>query len=98
MSVVHPSETEIRSGLKSGSLTPDVALPLVNAALRHDDVASLHVLRGILILLSDSADVELDDARKAFERAIEISPDRPEAYEELGHYFDAVMRDREKAK
>lgn len=73
-------------------------LPLVDLALQHDDVASLHILRGILILVSDTSNLELDDARRAFERAIQLRPEHPEAYEELGHFFDAVLPDRERAE
>ncbi len=93
-----PDETAIREALRQRRLSPDEALPLVQAELAVAETASLCVLRGVLIQLSDSGTETLDDARASFERATQLAPDDPEGYEELGHYFEAVMPDRERAE
>ena len=93
-----PGERSIRDGLWGGRLTPDEALQLVEAELARTETASLLVLRGTLIQLPESGRLTLDEARESFERAIQLAPDDPEAYEELSHYFDAVMPDHQKAK
>lgn len=92
------SERAIRDGLHSGQLTPDEALVLVAAELATAETPSLLVLRGILTQVSEHPALTLQDARGSFERAIELAPDEPEAYEELAHFFDAVEPDRDKAE
>jgi hypothetical protein len=91
-------ERAIRDRLAQKRLTPDEALPLVEAELAVIETSSLLVLRGILIQVSEEGSQTLDDARVSFERAIELAPDDPEAYEELGHLHDAVLPDRDKAE
>jgi len=86
-----PREQAIRTALAEKRLTPDQALPLVDAELESSEAASLLVLRGILIQVSDEGPYTLEDAQSSFERAIELAPDDPEAYEELGHLHDAVI-------
>jgi tetratricopeptide (TPR) repeat protein len=93
-----PGERKIRDGLQTESLTPDQALKLVKEELASGETASLLVLRGILTQLSDDPEVTIEEAQVSFERAIALAPDHPEAYEELAHFFDAVMPDREKAE
>jgi len=93
-----PRERAIRDGLAHERLTPDEALPLVDSELACAETPSLLVLRGILIQVSEGGPLTLDDARTSFERAIELAPDYPEAYEELGHLHDAVLPDRDKAE
>ena len=66
----------------------------VDEALRqHPDSVRLWLLRGDLIQTNDEVDDgrELDDARRSYERALEIDPACHEAHQSLGHYFDAVM-------
>jgi len=92
------SERAIRDGLQSGHLTPGEALVLVVAELATTETPSLLILRGILTQVSEHPTLTLQDARVSFERAIELAPDEPEAYEELGHLFDAVEPDRDKAE
>lgn len=77
---------------------PDEAVPLIEAELASAETASLLVLRGVLIQVSEEGPLTLDDARTSFERAIELAPDDAEAYEELGHLHDAVPPDRDKAE
>jgi len=91
-------ERAIRDGLHSRTLTPDEALVLVVAELATTETPSLLVLRGILTQISEHPSLTLQDARASLERAIELAPDEPEAYEELGHFFDAVEPDRDKAE
>ena len=90
-------EREIRKGLRRRWLTPDEALLLVDAELAKAETPSLLVLRAVLVQLSEHAGLTLDNARVSLERAIELAPDDPEAYEELGHFFDAVVPDRDRA-
>ena len=92
-----PEERDIRHGLRKRWLTPDEGLVLVDSQLAVAETPSLLVLRGILVQLSETPGLGLDDARASFERAIELAPDDPEPYEELGHFFDAVMADRDRA-
>lgn len=92
------AERAIRDRLARKSLTPDEALPLVEAELASAETPSLLVLRGILIQVSERGPQTLDDARASFERATALAPDDPDAYEELGHLHDAVLPDREKAE
>ena len=91
-------ERAIRDGLNNGKLTPDEALVLVAAELAIAETPSLLVLRGVLTQVSEHPSLTLEDARTSFERAIELAPDDPEAYEELAHFFDAVEPDRDKAE
>ena len=93
-----PGERAIRDGLARKCLTPDEALPLVDAELASAETPSLFVLRGVLIQVSEEGPLTLDDARTSFERAIALAPDDPEAYEELGHLHDVVLFDRDKAE
>jgi hypothetical protein len=90
-------ERDIRNGLRRRWLTPDEALVLVDAELARVETPSLLVLRAVLVQLGDDPDLALDEARVSLERAIELAPDDPEAYEELGHFFDVVVPDRYRA-
>ena len=91
-------ELQIREGLRSGRLSPNEALVLVRAKLAAGETSSLLVLQGILSQISEEPGATLEEAQASFERAVELAPDNPEPYEELGHFFDAVMSDREKAE
>jgi tetratricopeptide (TPR) repeat protein len=56
-------------------------------------------MRGDLIQLgAEDIPYELTDALASYERAIAIDPKCAEAYEEIGHFYDAVMGDAERAK
>ncbi len=89
--------TEIRAGLRSRILTPDEALQLTDAELSVSESAALWVLRGDLIQLSDWGEYTLAHARASYERAVELAPASPEAYEELGHFFDSIEPDEDRA-
>ena len=83
------TEKDIRSGLRTGELSRERALLLVEAELALAESASLWNLRGDLIPLAESPRA-LEDARSSYEHAILLAPDDPEAYESLGHFYDAV--------
>jgi Tfp pilus assembly protein PilF len=56
-------------------------------------------MRGDLIQLgAEDIPHELGDALTSYERAIAIDPKYIEAYEDIGHFYDAVMDDAERAK
>jgi len=90
-------ERDIRDSLRRRRLTPDQALLLVDAELAKGETPSLLVLRAVLVQLAEDPTLTLDEARISLERAIELAPDDPDAYEELAHFFDAVVPDRERA-
>lgn len=75
------------------------ALKLADDLLRDwPDQPQLLVLRGRLIQLQESpSGPTLDDAKSAFERAIDLDPESPAALIELGHYFYAVEDDSKRA-
>ncbi|MBI3464776.1 MAG: tetratricopeptide repeat protein [Planctomycetes bacterium] len=50
----------------------------------------LHVLWASLVQLQQKSTHELDEAKQALHRAIELDSDSPEAAIELGHFLDAV--------
>jgi tetratricopeptide (TPR) repeat protein len=73
--------------------TSDEALALADESVRaYPDSAKLWCVRGDLIQLG-SADVpySLEDALACYERAVSIDPNFAEGYEEIGHFYDAVM-------
>jgi hypothetical protein len=88
----------IRDQLRAGALSADAALPLVESLLSKSRTAELLILRGDLIQLSDAAPYELEDAARSYEEAARLEPENPEPLEELGHFFDAVVPDYQKAR
>ena len=75
-------------------------LALADEAVRAwPESPKLWCMRGDLIQLG-AADIphELADALASYERAIAIDPKCVEAYEEIGHFHDAIMDDPESAK
>ena len=60
--------------------------------------AQLHLLRGQLIQLQDeNTPYSLEDAEKAFQRAVELDATYFDALVELMHFYDAVCPDTPKA-
>jgi len=59
---------------------------------------ALWCLRGDLIQLSDGEDYTLEDALNSYQRAIELDPNNAEAYEAIGHYYNAVNDDPVRAE
>jgi tetratricopeptide (TPR) repeat protein len=61
--------------------------------------ARLWVIRGNLIeLSSDLCPYALEDALACFRRAVEVDPQFEEAWEEIGHFYDAVLDDEAAAQ
>jgi tetratricopeptide (TPR) repeat protein len=56
------------------------------------------VLKGVLILFSDTNDFKLEDVEKNYLKALKLDPENINALEELYHFYDAVMDDEAKAK
>ena len=93
-----PREEKIRNDVRSGWITLSDALGVVKKELEAEETPSLLILQAVLTQLVDDPSETLEDARLCLERAIALAPDGHEAYEELGHFYDAVMPDREKAE
>ena len=70
------------------------------ALRRHPASVRLWCLRGDLIQMSDAVDDrrELADAQRSYERALEVDPTSAEAHQSLGHFFDAVLDEPERAR
>jgi tetratricopeptide (TPR) repeat protein len=61
--------------------------------------ARLWVIRGDLILLGpEESPHSLDDALRSYIRATEVDPDFAEAWEEIGHFYDAIRDDEVQAQ
>lgn len=91
-------EAEIRAKLKEASLSLDDALALVESELAVAPSAGAWNLRGDLIQLAERSPQSLEDVRLSYEQAMALAPADPEAYESLGHYYDAVDPQQELAR
>jgi tetratricopeptide (TPR) repeat protein len=71
------------------------AIALADEAVRaFPQSPRLWCIRGDVIQLGpESSPHSLDDARACYERATEIDPNFAEAWEEIGHFHDAVLGD-----
>jgi Flp pilus assembly protein TadD len=81
----------------AGRATPEL-VRRIDAALEHNPTATLWILRGDAIQLSDEATYSLSDAEQSYLHAIELDPASHQAYESLGHFHYAVMDDAATAK
>lgn len=64
------------------------------AVLAFPSSARLLVMRGNLIQLGpESGPHPLEEALRSYQRAVELDPQFAEAWEEIGHYHDAVLDD-----
>ncbi|MEM1043799.1 MAG: hypothetical protein AAGI91_14375 [Bacteroidota bacterium] len=80
---------------------PPGLLEAVNAALReYPQSPQLWCIRGDLIQLSDDGDdgLDLENALRSYERALELEPAWVEAYEEIGYFWDLVMNEPDRAE
>ncbi len=51
-----------------------------------------------MIQLSEDTDTyTLEDALLSYQRAVEIDPYYAEAYEEMGHYYEVILDDQQRA-
>ena len=83
-----------------GEEASNQVLALADEAVRAwPDSSKLWCMRGDLIQLG-AGDIPhvLADALASYEQAIAIDPKCVEAYQEIGHFYDSVMDDAERAK
>jgi tetratricopeptide (TPR) repeat protein len=75
-------------------------IALVDEAVRaFPRSARLWVMRGDLIQLgSESCPHPLEEALRSFQCAVELDPQFAKAWDELGHYYDAVLDDEKTAQ
>jgi tetratricopeptide (TPR) repeat protein len=74
--------------------TPETLGMADEAVAVFPDSARLWCMRGDLIQLgSEGGHHTLEDARRSYERALELEPSNVEALESLGYFFDAVQPD-----
>jgi len=91
--------TEAKQLLREDAHSPEPLRLVSEALVKHPDSAKLHCLLGDLIQLSDVfPEYELSDALKAYETAAILDPSCPEAFEEIGYYYDAIDEDLEKSE
>jgi hypothetical protein len=93
--------TKLKALPRSFETTPE-AYALVEEALKaHPHSARLWCLRGTLIQLGpgpEKSGYTLEDAFASYKKAIEVEPDCPEGWEELGHYHDVHLDDEHTAR
>ncbi len=78
--------------------SPETVALADEAVARYPGSARLWIIRGDLIQLSsESAPHSLEDALASYRRALELDPQSAEAWDEIGHYYDAVVGDEETA-
>lgn len=79
---------------------PNELLSLADEAVRnYPESAKLWVMRGNLIELGTSEiSHTLNDALVSYERAVLIDPSFVEGWEEIGHFYAAVMGEEERAQ
>lgn len=76
------------------------ALGLVEKGLKlFPQSPRLWMVRGDLIQISDDDErYSLEDALESYRTALRLDPNNAEAYESLGHYFDAVAENPKEAE
>ncbi|OHB75572.1 MAG: hypothetical protein A2Z25_17435 [Planctomycetes bacterium RBG_16_55_9] len=89
----------IKSMIPDEGDVPLEALRLLEDALReHPTSERLWITRGHLIQLSVEGPYELEDALASYHEALRMNPHSIEVHQEIGHYYDAVMNDEQKAR
>jgi Tfp pilus assembly protein PilF len=71
---------------------------LDQAVVHHPFSARLWTMRGCLLQLASDASYPLNESAQCFKRAIRLDPSYADAYDEMGHFLDAVMGNPRKAK
>ena len=91
---------ELSSLWPNESETSKEALALADSAVRlFPNSAKLWCMRGDLIQLGPvDTPYGLEEALACYERAVSIDPQFAEGYEEIGHFFDAVMPNPKRAR
>jgi len=91
--------TEAKQLFRQDAHSPEPLRLVSEALVKYPNSAKLHCLLGDLIQLSDAfPEYELSDALKAYEKATVLDPTCPEAFEEIGYYYDAIDEDLEKSE
>ena len=92
--------SRLRAGWPQGSDASLQVIALADEAVRSfPQSPRLLVMRGNLIQLGpESCPHPLEEALHCYRRAVEIEPHFAEAWEEIGHYYDAVLDDEDGAR
>lgn len=80
-----------------GDATDEALLLADDAVAAYPNSARLWIMRGNLILLGSGNTHAPEDVLASYEQAIKIDPTYAAAYEEIGHFWDNVMDDPERA-
>src|ERR1044072_1102820 len=92
--------SQLRAGWPHDSDASLEVIALADDAVRaFPQSARLLVMRGNLIELGPkSCPHPLEEALRCYQRAVELDPQFVEAWEEIGHYYDAVLSDEAAAQ
>jgi tetratricopeptide (TPR) repeat protein len=87
--------SQLRAGWPKDSDTSLAVIALADEAVRaFPQSARLWLMRGDLIQIGPkSCPHPLEEALRSYQRAIEIDPQFVDAWDEIGHYHDAVLAD-----
>jgi hypothetical protein len=87
---------KLKAQPKDWETTPE-AFALVEEALKaYPGSARLWCFRGAFIQLGPAPEISgctLQDALNSYRKAVEVEPDCPEGWVELGHYYDVILSD-----
>jgi Tfp pilus assembly protein PilF len=87
----------VREEVAQTSRVSEESLREIEDALEANPSAELWLMRGDAIQLSDSKEWSLQDVETSYLRAIDLDPESPDAYEELGRFLWSVMDDPRRA-
>ena len=87
--------SQLRAGWPKDSDASLAVIALADEAVRaFPQSARLWLMRGDLIQIGPkSCPHPLEEALRSYQRAIEIDPQFADAWDEIGHYHDAVLAD-----
>jgi Tfp pilus assembly protein PilF len=84
--------------LRGERATPAALAMLDEALARFPDSAALWCLRGDVYQLGDDEDgAAFEAAEASYRKAAELDPANPEPHESLGHLYDAIFEEPERA-
>jgi hypothetical protein len=92
--------SRLRAGWPHGCDASLEVITLADDAVRaFPQSARLWVMRGDLIQLGpESCPHPLEESLRSYQRAVDVDPKFAEAWDEIGHYFDAVLDDENAAR
>lgn len=92
--------SQLRDGWPKGRDASLQIIALADEAVRaFPQSARLWVMRGDLIQLGpESCPHPLEESLASYQRAVEVDPQFAEAWDEIGHYHDAVLSDEAAAQ